>query len=244
MANLVAHLVEQCEVDGRGPVATGLFSCDLYWVGDEPLPPDPVQSPPEDLVPLDEAVAWGRAHSERVAVRIACEDYFSAGAVPLPDPPVDESRVLGRRRPTGWEFLDRPDSEAPISWDVILDVDTRSAGMLATGGTRTDLGERWRAALEDSGPCGLVEMTDTGADGQIQAGDRWFTMSAMTPVAVLRLEAGGYEGAIRAAVAAAGRAAATAGWEPAPAFSVEHLFATASHAARRNARLGNHGILF
>ena len=112
---------------------------------------------------------------------------------------------------------------------------TRLALLLASAGERTELGERWSTALEDAAACDVVEMTATGANGYMNVGGGTWTMAATTPVAVLRVQAGGYQGAIDAAITAAAHAARTAEWEPAPAFSAQHAFATDSQPARRNA---------
>ena len=80
MYERIAYLTEDCNVDDRGPVATGLFSCFLDWAADEP-PPGEVASDVADSLPLAEALKWARARTDRVAVRIACEGGYSAGRV-------------------------------------------------------------------------------------------------------------------------------------------------------------------
>ena len=57
-------------------------------------------------------------------VRLAGEGYHSAGRIQEEEPPLDETRRLGRRRPVGWEFLDHTDTNSPISWDVVVEVST------------------------------------------------------------------------------------------------------------------------
>jgi hypothetical protein len=244
MHDLIAYVTEDCDVDERGPMASGLFSCFVDRRAEEP-PPAEIAGQGAEGLSLAEAVRWGRARADRVAVRIACEGCYSAGRVALPEPPLDESRQLCRRRPNGWEFLDRADADPPISWDVILEVDTRSAGRVATAGARTALGELWRTSLHRPPACRVVEMTLTGADGRISPlGTDGWTMVETTPAAVLRVVAGGYHGAIGATLTAAKEAAAAARWEPAPEFTVGGAFATASQAARRNAHIDANGLVF
>ena len=125
---------------------------------------------------------------------------------------------------------------------MIVEVNTPAGGRIARGGEPTELGERWRDALDLSASCQVVEMTATGTDGRITTEGSGWTGHVTTPAAVLRVNAGGYEGAIQTAVRAAADAAAAVGWEPAPAFSANHVFATDSDAARRNAHVDATGI--
>jgi hypothetical protein len=240
----LVYVSEHVEWEGRGPVATGLFDCELRglrdeWLGEYPDPP----------LGFSEALAWARARADRVLVRLG-GDYFSAGRVPFaldrgrtPDPPLDESLEFTRRRLEGWEFLDLTAADAPISWDVVIDVDTRSAALLATAGALTGLGKRWLAALRKSTSLQVVQMTKTGADGRVNSGPGWWTAWARTPVAVFRLEARGHDAALRKAADAAADAAAAAQWFPVPDFSADQAFATGSAPARSNARIEETGTI-
>ena len=99
----VAYLSERHEFDDRGPVATGLFDCEIRdlegtWLGED------TQLPLE----LSEAVAWGRARAAQVSVRIG-NQFYSAGSLRGSGPALPESLRLQRRRPPGWEHLDAAD---------------------------------------------------------------------------------------------------------------------------------------
>lgn len=103
-------------------VATGLFAASIQG--------DALYEDFGDPGPLDEVLAWARARADRVIVR-TCEVegeglHYTAGDVPVDWSP---ERIrpfpaagldLGRRRLPGYEFVDRPDSEAPIQWTVEL----------------------------------------------------------------------------------------------------------------------------
>jgi hypothetical protein len=95
----VAYLSERHEFDDRGPVATGLFDCEIRnldgeWLGEDTQLP----------MQLTEAVAWGRARAAQVSVRIG-NRFYSAGSLRGPGPTLPESLRLRRRRPPGWEHL-------------------------------------------------------------------------------------------------------------------------------------------
>lgn len=72
-------------------------------------------------VTAGEAVAWGRARSARVLIRLAEGDYFSAGDEELEDlpawPPPDLPELVRRRVPSE-EWKDRTPADAPIAWAV------------------------------------------------------------------------------------------------------------------------------
>lgn len=75
----------------------------------------------------DEAVAWGRARSAVVLIRTGDSDYHSAGEhnpdreayLAWPPPHLR----LERRRPIGFKALDNTERDAPVLWDVRLQVD-------------------------------------------------------------------------------------------------------------------------
>jgi len=93
----IAFIAEECERDERGPIATGLFSGHLE--SDDGTFGEFIETP----LTVAEALRWGRARTERVVVRVAGEEYYSAGRIPGIEPPLDETRRLDRRRPAGWE---------------------------------------------------------------------------------------------------------------------------------------------
>ena len=237
----IVYIHEHFEFDRRGPIATGVFDCELRDADGELL--GIYADPPLGYA---DALAWGRSRADRVSVRITGNGEYSAGRVAGADPPVDESAVFLRRRPPGWEFLDRTEDDPPILWDVIVDVGTRSASQIASDGRLTELGEHWLAALRSA--CEVIEVTKTGADGRIHTQTDgnlvWSSGLSTTRAAVVRLEARSWRAARQAAINAAAGAAEAAEWTPTPMVSAEHAFATGSHAAHKNARVGGDGIIF
>lgn len=161
-----AYISEHVEFDDRGPVATGLFDCELRGEEDEWL--GVYAEPPLEL---PEALAWGRSRAERVIVRID-NDFFSAGVADGSHPRLDESRQFTRRRPAGWGSLDLTEADPPISWHVLLQLDTRSAGLLATDGAPLAAGERWRDALNQLRTVAVVEIATIRGLGPIRTGGR------------------------------------------------------------------------
>lgn len=226
----IAFIAEEVEIDARGPVATGLFA------GSVQTEDGGIEDAIDDWVSLAEALSWSRERADRVLVRLAGEGYYSAGRIPEDEPPLDETRRLGRRRPAGWEFLDRTDTEQPISWDVVVAIGLRPFGPIA------DAADRWHEALDRMGH-DVVELSTAGITSPVPAGGGWVSY-ASSPIAVLRLRAAGYDRALAAAIAAATDAAAASVWEPVPEFSAHYAFPTGSEAALRNAHVDANGILF
>ncbi|HET7170931.1 MAG TPA: hypothetical protein VFI18_04785 [Gaiellales bacterium] len=107
---LTAFIAEEVEFDERGPIATGLFSGSVQT--EDGGITDAVDS---DMSPR-EAIRWARERAQRVVVRIA-------GEQPCLDTEVDQTRTPRRRRPSGWEFLDRTSADPPILWDVIVEME-------------------------------------------------------------------------------------------------------------------------
>jgi hypothetical protein len=121
----VAYIAEVVEIDERGPVATGLFS------GNVQTEHGGIEDAIDEDTSLAEAVRWARERTDKVVVRIAGEE-------PCLDTELDRSRKLGRRRPAGWEFLDRTSANPPIMWDVIFErAATIPAGPVRPNGTWT-----------------------------------------------------------------------------------------------------------
>jgi hypothetical protein len=108
-------LVETFEADELGPIATGRFNASALSRTERPI------DYAEEL-PLDEALAWGRARAQVVEVRLSGfgEQLYSAGAAPSQSPPLSEAPDVRRRRAAGWEFLDRTEADEPIIWDVVV----------------------------------------------------------------------------------------------------------------------------
>src|SRR4051794_10560874 len=109
------------------PIATGVFSA---HVEDDALPGGFQEGP--QSVPVSVAITWARERAERVVVRYFAPegqpyDYTAGTRQPLkaeealPHWPPD-GLDLSRRRMPGHEYLDRTDDEAPIAWDVGVDV--------------------------------------------------------------------------------------------------------------------------
>src|SRR5207342_3515072 len=111
------------------------------------------------------------------------------------EPPLDEPRRLGRRRPAGCEFLDCTDTDSPISWDVVVEIGLRPFGPIA------DAADLWQGALDRMGH-DVVELSTAGIAPPVPAGGGWVSY-ASSPIAVLRLEVAGYKRALAAAIAAA-----------------------------------------
>ncbi len=82
-----------------------------------------VERSPEHMTPED-AIAWGRARSHRVLIRVRGPQHYSAGAEPLVGDNVmpwpDEGIPLPAQwqRIVGMDWLDRTQADDPILWDV------------------------------------------------------------------------------------------------------------------------------
>jgi hypothetical protein len=119
-----AFIAEEIEFDARGPVATGRFSVGIQTEV-------AIVEACDDELSLAEAVRWGRERADQVVVRVSGEE-------PYVDSGHGEDRTLGRRRPAGWEFLDRTSSDPPIMWDVIVEREADiPAGPVQPNGTWT-----------------------------------------------------------------------------------------------------------
>jgi hypothetical protein len=227
-ADRIAYVVEHLDIDQRGPMATGLFDCEVrLLVGDEWL-----GEYSETPLPLTEALVWARSRANRVSVRID-DQFFSAGRVPVSHPPIDESLALEARRPVGWEFLDAGPAGPLTSWDVVVQIEEdRDSSESVNAPLRLYL-ERWCAALAEA--CEVTEVAGPPSMPRTRPG-AW-VRSATTPLAVLRFDAQGYESAVRTAIALASNAADAASWDHPPRFSVGGVFPTGSSAARRDAHV-------
>ena len=70
----------------------------------------------------DAAIAWGRARSDSVQIRLGVGDYYWAGVGPAPPdtpswPPPDLPDLVRRRHPE-LEYLDRTEADPEIEWNV------------------------------------------------------------------------------------------------------------------------------
>jgi hypothetical protein len=71
-------------------------------------------------VSAEEAIAWGREQADRVLLRLADSEYYSAGERPAADrEPLPEDLAVEPRREPGMEYLDLV-CEEPIAWEVRL----------------------------------------------------------------------------------------------------------------------------
>jgi len=109
-AELTAFIAEEVQFDERGPIATGRF------LGNVQTEDGAITDSIDRELSLAEAIRWARERVPRVVVRIAGEE-------PTLDTAVDHTRTLRRRRPAGWEFLDRTSADPPILWDVIVEME-------------------------------------------------------------------------------------------------------------------------
>jgi hypothetical protein len=223
-------------MDERGAYLTALFGCRVYPPGEEwrDLRADGLEWP--------EALAWCRERADRVTVRLD-SDFYSAGRIPGPEPPVDETLRFERRRFPGWEFLDLTEADPPISWDVEVGVDPVSAREFATPAGLTAIGQGWCAALRSSRSCDVIWAASSLAADQVPQGLGPWALPAPR-LAVIRFEQHGYANARDRASREAAAAAKAAGWALTgrlSEFSVDGIYATGSAAARQNLRLGEDG---
>lgn len=109
-------IVEMSEWDELGPVAMARFMATAYDADERPL------GHVEDLS-LEDALAWARDRGKVVEVRLSGwgENLYSAGVEPSEAPPLAEAPPITRRRPAGWEFLERTEADEPIEWDVVVE---------------------------------------------------------------------------------------------------------------------------
>ena len=89
---------------------------------------DDGKAPADEFAGLSagEAIAWGRARSDVVLIRLGASDYFSAGdANPSPGyqtwPPPNLPSLV-RRRPPHEAWKDRSESDPPIDWRVVVEL--------------------------------------------------------------------------------------------------------------------------
>lgn len=91
-------------------------------------------------VSADVAIAWGREQADRVLIRLADSEYYSAGRKTAKDlEPWPEGMVVEPRREPGFEHLDLVADE-PVPWQV------RLPRWISRARTETDV-ERLREAL-------------------------------------------------------------------------------------------------
>src|SRR4051794_4818275 len=73
---------------------------------------------------VEQALAWGRARSDRVQIRLGIGDYYWAGERAGPDDvapwPEAEFSHLERRRHPEFMYLDRTLEDPPIMWTATL----------------------------------------------------------------------------------------------------------------------------
>ena len=226
-----AHMYEEFDRDERGLVLTGRFHCEVGTAHQELL-----TEHADAALEWADALAWCRERADRVTVRLG-NTFYSAGRVPGSEPPVDETLEFARRRFPGWEFLDLTADDPPISWDIVVSVDPISGAEFATSDGLTSTGVAWAGALRSSQGLQVVWLVSSLTDEQVvRAGGAGPWTRYPPELAVLRLEAPGYEAAVARATAAVADAAAAAGWSPPPRFAPDDVFATGSDAAHRGVR--------
>ncbi len=117
-----AFAYEEIEEDVDGPLQAAVFTARFspYCLHNFGAVHEHIDGPVG--VSLDVALDWCRAHAARVEVYIGDRGSFSAGHLKVPRrPPLPaEGNVLKRRRPRGFEWLDREPSDSLIAWTVRL----------------------------------------------------------------------------------------------------------------------------
>ena len=224
-------LDEMAERDELGPMALALFRGSLFTRSEEQL--EYVEG-----LSLDDAVAWARERATRVKVRLSGFDAnsYSAGSQPTSAPPLETAGQIVRRRPAGWEFLDRTEADNPIAWDVVIDADRVTLNLLATEGSGT-AGRSWRHAVDATPGCQVQLMRGQPATPPREGSPGKWTAHTHEPLAVLRVQAR----TAKAAMETAADTALTAGRKLGPvsdaSLRATGAYAAGSRAAQLNTRL-------
>jgi hypothetical protein len=154
--------------------------------------------------PLEEALSWAGERAARVIVRLSGvpAGYHSAGRLPAslagmdlgPLPPV---AAIGRRkRPAGWEFLDRTAADPPILWDVEVEIFSGSDLDVEA------IAARWGEELSQDPTVTLLQCGRGPLDEASTGGSGWRAHPPLDACATLRVEARTMQEAIARAVAA------------------------------------------
>lgn len=232
----IAFVSEEVGEDEAGPTATALFSVLLERQSDEGASVEIAG----DAMSLDDALVWARKRASRVLVRRGGfgDQAYTAGDVAVEEgrPLADALPVEPRRLP-GWEFVDRTTADAPISWDVVVEVFQMPTPLGAKwrpfDGT---LGEQWATSLARL-PIEVVELRANWAVQQ-PSGRTWVRLAAF-PVAVLRVQARTVEEARSAVAALISESIETMTASPPWSLRAAAAYATGSAPARANARVGS-----
>lgn len=232
-------MVEGVEYDETGPWATGLFDCHLERDDGTGEVRHLGEGTPTNLAT---ALASARKHTARVIVHIPGEGRFSAGEEGMDEPAWNHERVLVRRRPAGWEFLERDESAAVIEWDVLVEADPFTAAWLTDPGT--DASRRWHDDLGVDPTCTPIEVAERPCEPPPSPPQSGNWTASFMEVAVLRVGARTCQDAIDAATTAATDALTSVPTQRAPCFIAQWAFPTGSDLADRNAHLGRRGILW
>lgn len=222
-------LDEMAEWDELGPVALAVFRGTLFSRSERPL--EHIEG-----LSLDAAIAWGRERAPRVEVRLSGFDAgsFSAGSEPTSAPPIDTAPRLVRRRPAGWEFLDRTEADDPIAWDVVVDADRATLELLAADGNGT-AGHIWREAIDGTPGCHVRLLRDQPPTPLVEGTPGTWTVRE--PLAVLRVRARTATAAMETASDAALEAVRQSGVGGGASLRASGAYAAGSRTAHLNARL-------
>jgi hypothetical protein len=224
-------LDEMAEWDELGPVALALFGGSLFNGSERQL--EYVEG-----LPLDAALDWARERAPRIEVRLSGFDAtsYSAGSEPTSAPAIETALQIVRRRPAGWEFLDRTAADDPIAWDVVLDADRATLNLLATEGSGT-AGRSWREATDGIPGCQVQMMRGKPATSPMEGSRGAWTSYRSAPLAVLRVQARTAKAAMEIAADAALGAARQVGVLGESTFRASGAYAVGSRAADKNAHV-------
>ena len=225
-------LDEMADRDELGPVALALFMGFLFTRSEKRL--EYVEG-----LSLDAALVWARERAPRVEVRLSGFDAtsYSAGSEPTASPPIETAGQIVRRRPAGWEFLDRTEADDPIAWDVVIDADRVTLNRLATEGSGT-AGRSWRKAIDEIPGCQVQLMRGKPAAPPPMEGTpgAWAAYTH-EPLAVLRVQARTAKAAMETAADTALTAGRKLGAVSDASLRATGAYAAGSRAAQLNTRL-------
>jgi hypothetical protein len=224
-------LDEMAEWDDLGPMGLALFRGSVFSRSERQL--EYVEG-----LTLDDALAWARERAPRVEVRLTGfnANSYSAGSEPTSAPAIETAPRIVRRRPAGWEFLDRTEAADPIAWDVVIDADRVTLNLLATEGSGT-AGRSWREAINATPGCQVQLMRGKPATPPTEGSPGAWTAHTHDRLAVLRVQARTAKAAMDTAADAALTAARKFGVTGDASLHATGAYAASSRAAHLNARL-------
>ena len=224
-------LEEMAEWDELGPMALALFRGSLFSRSERQL--EYVEG-----LTLDDAVAWARERAPRIEVRLTGfnANSYSAGSEPIAAPPIETAPRIVRRRPTGWEFLNRTEADDPIAWVVVIDADRATLNLLATEGSET-AGHGWRDAINAIPGCQVQLIRGKPATRPTEGSPGAWTAQTHESLAVLRVQARTANAAMETAADAALTTARRFGVADDASLTAICAYAAGSRAANANTRL-------